>query len=96
MSLGVVGTHIQKEVVLKKNTLFVIEKYIEDARQDEKHVLDLLESIMRPKLFVKEELGPISFKLTQIRSKITKNRVSTFLILEIQNSPAGGQCQPSH
>ena len=35
---------------------FVIDKCIEDARQDEKHVLDLLESIMRPKLVVKEEL----------------------------------------
>ena len=33
-----------------------MEKYIEDAKQDEKHVPDLLESIMRPTDPVKEEL----------------------------------------
>ena len=42
-------THTQKEVVPKKNTLFVtsIEKYVEDVKQDEKSVPDLVESIMR-------------------------------------------------
>ena len=52
-----------------------MEKYIEDARQDEKHVPDLLESIMKPTDPVKEELRPILFKITQFRSKITKIRV---------------------
>ena len=33
-----------------------MEKYIEDARQDEKDVLDVLEAIMRPTDHVKEEL----------------------------------------
>ena len=33
-----------------------MEKYIEDAKQDEKHVPDLLESKMRPTDPVKEEL----------------------------------------
>ena len=33
-----------------------MEKHIEDAKQDEKHVPDLLESIMRPTDPVKEEL----------------------------------------
>ena len=33
-----------------------MEKYIEDARQEEKHVPDLLEAIMRPNDPVKEEL----------------------------------------
>ena len=37
-----VGTRHKKEVVPKKRTLFCY-KSIEDARQDEKHVLDLLE-----------------------------------------------------
>ena len=91
MSLGVVGTHIQEEVVPKKKTLFVIEKSIEDARQDEKHVPDLLESIMKPKLFVKEELRPILFNMTQFGWRIKKMRVSTFWIPEIQSFPAGGQ-----
>ena len=48
------------------------EQYIEDVKQDEKHVLDLLESIMRPTDPVKEELRPILFEMTTIRSEITK------------------------
>ena len=54
-----------------------MEKYNEDARQDEKHVPDLLESIIQPPGLVKEELRQKLFKLTQIRSKITKMRVSS-------------------
>ena len=50
------GPGHKKEVVPKKKTLFVMEKYIEDARQEEKHVPDLLEAIMRPTDPVKEEL----------------------------------------
>ena len=47
----------------RKRHDFVVAKYIEDVRQDEKHVLDLLKSIMRPNLFVKDELRPNSFKM---------------------------------
>ena len=61
---------------------FVIEKYIEDARQDEKHVPDLLEPIMRPKLFVKEELRPILFKITQI----IENKKSGFRLFGFRKS----------
>ena len=68
-----------------------MEKYFEDIRQDEKHVPDLLELIMTPKDRVKEEVRPNLFKVTQIRSKITNMRVSTFWIPEIQSFPAGGQ-----
>ena len=68
-----------------------MEKYIEDARQDEKHVPDLLESIMRPTDPVKEELRLKLFKIDQFGSKIKKMRVSTFWIPETQNFPAGGQ-----
>ena len=72
-----------------------METCFEDVGQDEKHVPDLLESIMRPKLFVKEELRPILFKMIQFDSKIKKIKVSTFWIPEIQSFPAGGQCQPA-
>ena len=68
-----------------------MEKCFEDARQDEKHVPDLLEAIMRPTDPVKEELRQKWFKITHISSKIQKMRVSKFWILEIQNFPAGGQ-----
>ena len=91
-----VGAVATRKLYPRKKHFFLIEKYIEDARQDEKHVPDLLESIMRPPGLVKEELRPISFKRSEIMSKIQKIRVSTFWIPEIQSFPAGGQCQPSH
>ena len=72
-----------------------MEKYIEDARQEEKDVPDLLEAIMRPTCLVKEELRPILFKISQFGSKIIKIKVSTFWIPEIRCFPAGGQCQAS-
>ena len=55
-----------------------MEKCFEDARQDEKHVPDLLESIMRPTDPVKEELRQKLFKMTQFVPKIKKIRVCTF------------------
>ena len=61
-----------------KSYFFLIEKYIEDARQDEKHVPDLLESIIQPTDPVKEELRQKLFKITQFGSKIKKIRVCTF------------------
>ena len=64
----------------RKTHVFVIEKYIEDARQDEKHVPNLLEPINQPPGLVKEELRPILFKMIQLWSKITKIKVSTFWI----------------
>ena len=67
----------------KKNKLFRYEKYIEDIRQDEEHVPDLLESIMRPTDPIKEELRPILFKMIQFGSKFPKIMVSTCWILEI-------------
>ena len=72
-----------------------MEKYIEDARQEEKDVLDLLEAIMRPTCLVKEELRPILFKMNHFSPEILKIRVSTFWIPEIRCFPAGGQCQAS-
>ena len=55
-----------------------MEKYIEDARQDEKHVPVLLEAIIQATDPVKEELRQKLFKMTQFGSKITKIRVCTF------------------
>ena len=55
-----------------------MEKYIEDARQEEKDVPDLLEAIMRPTCLVKEELRPILFKMDQFKPEIAKIRVCTF------------------
>ena len=68
-----------------------MEKYFEDARQDEKHVPDLLESIIQPTDPVKEELRQKLFKMIQFVSKIKKMRVSKFWIPEIQSFSAGGQ-----
>ena len=68
-----------------------MEKYIEDLRQDEKHVPDLLEAIMRPIDPVKEELRQKLFKMTQISSKIPKMRVSKFWIPEFRSFRAAGQ-----
>ena len=73
-----------------------MEKCFEDARQDEKHVPDLLESIIWPIDPVKEELRQKLFKMIKFSSKIKKMRVSKFWIPEFQIFPAGGQCHPSH
>ena len=65
------GTH-KKKLYLRKRHVFVIEKYIEDARQEEKDVPDLLEAIMRPTCLVKEELRQNLFKMSQLKSEISK------------------------
>ena len=63
------------QLTLRKRHFFVIEKYVEDVKQEEKHVPDLLESIMRPTCLVKEELRPILFKMDQFRHEIAQIRV---------------------
>ena len=65
--------HTKKPIDPTRNIRFSYRKNVKDVRQDEKRVLDLLEAIMRPKLFVKEELRPISFKTITIKAEITKN-----------------------
>ena len=69
------GRDTKRKLYPRKNMFFVMEKYIEDARQEEKDVPDLLEAIMRPTCLVKEELRPNSSKMTQFRPEITKIRV---------------------
>ena len=67
------GTRHKKEVVPKKRHFFHREKLFEDVRQDEKHVPDLLESIMRP-----TDAVTSLFKTNQIRAKIQKSRLQLF------------------
>ena len=67
----------------RKRHVFVIEKYVEDANQEEKDVPDLLGAIMRPTDPVKKGLRQILFKMNQFRPEITKIKVSTFWIPEI-------------
>ena len=57
------GAPTQKKMYVTTESVFVIEKYVEDVKQDEKHVPDLLESIMRPTCLVKEELRRILMKM---------------------------------
>ena len=68
-----------------------MEKCFEDVRQDEKHVPDLLEAIIRPTDPVKDELRKKLFKITHISSKIKKMRVSKFWIPEFRSFRAAGQ-----
>ena len=68
---------------LRKRYVFVIEKYIEDVKQEERDVPDLVEAIVKGSGLVKEELRAILFKMSQFRPEITKIRVSTFWIPEI-------------
>ena len=90
------GVYPHKKTHSSPKTYFVVMgKYIEDVKQDEKHVPDLLESIIQPPGLVKQELRQILFKMIQNSSKIKKIKVSTFWTPGIQSFPAGGQCQPS-
>ena len=69
------GRDIKRKLYLRKRHFFVMEKYIEDARQEEKDVPDLLEAIMRLTDPVKEELRQNLMKMSQFRPEITKIRV---------------------
>ena len=73
-----VGGHGPRKLTLRKRHFFVIEKYVEDVKQEEKDVVDLVESIMGPTDPAKEELRRILFKMSQYRPEIIKIRVSTF------------------
>ena len=59
------GTH-KRQLYLRKRHFFVLEKYVEDVKQDETHVPELLESLTSPTGLVQEELWPILFKMTEM------------------------------
>ena len=50
------GSDTKRRLALRKIHFFVTEKDVEDVKQDEKDVPDLLEAIMRPTDPVKKEL----------------------------------------
>ena len=83
--------HTEKQKTISKIRFFLMERCFEAARQDEKHVPDLLEAIIPPTDPVKDELRQKLFKIDQFGSNITNMRVSKFWIPEIQNFPTGGQ-----
>ena len=83
-------TH-KKKLYLGEIYVFVIEKYIEDAKQDQKLAPHLVESMMRPTDPVKEELRRKTRKMNQFRPEITRIRVSTFWMSGNRRIPTGGQ-----
>ena len=68
--VGGVDNRGTNKLYLRKRHFFVIEKYVEDAKQEEKDVPDLLEAIMRPTCLVKEELRPSLCKMKQCTPKV--------------------------
>ena len=71
------GIAHKKEVVPKKNQLFVIYIY-EDAKQGQKVAPDLVESIMKGSGRVKESLRRILWKMNQFRPDIQKTRFQLY------------------
>ena len=65
-----VCTHTEKQKTISKRHVLLIEKCFEDARQDEKHVPDLLESIIQLTDPVNEELRQKLSKMIQIRQSL--------------------------
>ena len=57
------------KLTLRKRHFVVMEKYVEDVKQDEKSVPDLVESIIRPTDPVKEELRRNLCKMNKFSSK---------------------------
>ena len=72
------GKLTQKQVAPQENMFFVVEKHIEDVKQGQKSVPDLLALVMKASDPVKEELRRKTIKMTQFRTKIQGFRVSTF------------------
>ena len=66
-----------------------MEKYIEDVKQEEKDVPDLLESTMRPTDPVKEELRRILCNNSDLKS--LRSGFQLFGCPENRRIPAGGQ-----
>ena len=58
------GRDTKRKMYLRKIHFFVIEKHIEDVKQEENDVPDLLEQIMRPTDPVKEELRQKTLKMS--------------------------------
>ena len=85
----------KSKLTIRKVHFFVIEKYVEDVKQDEKDVPDLLESIMKAPGLVKEELRRKTKKMSQFRPQITKIRISTFWMSRKSTDSRRRPTQPS-
>ena len=72
------GNDTKRKLYPRKIHFFVMEKCIEDAKQEEKDVPDLLEAIMRPTCLVKEELRPILYKMAKFIYKSKKSEFQLF------------------
>ena len=92
----------QKQVDPIKNICFIIEKYIEDVKQDEKHVPDLVDN--EAHLSCKRIVSANGFQNDLGYVNNPQNHGSNFLdsgnlmfcrIPEIRCFAAGGQCQPA-
>ena len=59
------GDDTKRKLYPRKRHFFVMEKYIEDAKQEEKDVPDLLDSIMKGSGLIKER---VTAKFVQIES----------------------------
>ena len=79
------------KLTLSKTYFFVVEKYIDDVKQDEKHIPDLLESMMKGSGLVKEELRLISSKMIHLDPKSPKSGCPLFGCPENRRIPARGQ-----
>ena len=83
----------KRKLYQRKSNFSVIEKYIEDVKQEEKDVPDLLESIMRPTDPVKEELRICFSKRVNIDPKSSKSGFELFRCPEKLRISAGGCLQ---
>ena len=79
----------KRKLHLRKKHIFVADKYVEDVKQDEKSIPDLVESIMKAPGLVKDGLRLILFKIYQSRPKTTK-------IAKVQNPRIGLPITPHH
>ena len=81
------------KLILRKRHYFVIEKYVEDAKQEKKDVPDLVESIMWPTDPAKAELRRILSKMVNLDPKSSKSGFQLFGCPEKSRIPAGGCLQ---
>ena len=76
----------------------MLAKYVEDVKQDEKSVPDLVESIMKAPGLVKEALRRSLLKMNQFRildPKSTKIWIARFALLKIMDSRQRRPTQPA-